>query len=95
MPDWQSVANVFMLAIIPTVVSMVTMVYSVQYVGSTITSVLGAMEPVTAVVVGIIVFHEAFTFNLGVGIVLIISAVTLIILSDIIVKSLSRMRKTS
>lgn len=95
LPDWQSVANVFMLAIIPTVVSMVTMVYSVQYVGSTITSVLGAMEPVTAVVVGIIVFHEAFTFNLGVGIVLIISAVTLIILSDLIVKSLSRMRKSS
>lgn len=90
LPDWASVINIIMLALVPTVVSCVTMVYSVQYVGSTITSVLGAMEPVTAVFVGIMVFHEPLTFNLMVGIILIITAVTLIILSGMILKHTSR-----
>lgn len=90
LPDWSSVFNVVMLAIVPTVISCVTMVYSVRYVGSTTTSVLGAVEPVTAVVVGILVFSEPFTLNLMVGILLIIIAVLLIILSDLIRATLSR-----
>jgi drug/metabolite transporter (DMT)-like permease len=42
--------------------------------------VLGAMEPVTAVCVGIFLFGEAFTTSIGVGIALIIAAVIVIIL---------------
>ena len=38
------------------------------------------MEPVTAVIVGIVVFGEAFTLTIAIGILLIISAVTIIIL---------------
>lgn len=89
LPDWQSAVNILLLAIIPTVVSCITMVYSVQNIGSTYTAVLGAMEPLTAVCVGILVFHEPFTPNLAAGILLIIIAVVLIILSGIILKSLS------
>lgn len=81
-PDFVSVVNLLSLAIIPTIVSGITMVKSVHYVGSTITAVLGAMEPLTAVLVGIIAFSEKFTLNLATGIVLIIGAVTLIVLSD-------------
>lgn len=81
-PDFISVVNLLSLAIIPTIVSGITMVKSVHYVGSTITAVLGAMEPLTAVLVGIIAFSEKFTLNLAAGIILIIGAVTLIVLSD-------------
>lgn len=49
-------------------------------IGSTLASVLGAMEPVTAVCVGIFLFGEAFTTSIGVGIALIIAAVMVIIL---------------
>ncbi len=80
-PDMASVVNLVCLAIVPTALSGITMTYSVKYVGSTATAVLGAMEPVTAVLVGIIAFSEQFTFNLAVGIFLIIGAVTLIVLS--------------
>jgi drug/metabolite transporter (DMT)-like permease len=58
------------------------MTYSVKYVGSTATAVMGAMEPVTAVLVGLIAFSEQFTLSLATGIFLIIGAVTLIILTD-------------
>lgn len=91
-PDGAAWLNIILLGIIPTVVSCVTMVYAVQYIGSTYTAVLGAMEPLTAVCVGILVFREPFTPNLAVGIVLIIAAVTLIILSPLVIKSLGMLR---
>lgn len=91
-PDHISMLNLLLLAIIPTVVSGVTMVYAVHYVGSTATAVLGAMEPVTAVFVGIFAFSERFTFNLAAGIFLIIGAVTLIVLSDYITMALKKVR---
>ena len=79
-PDVRSIVDLISLAIVPTAVSGITMAYSVKYVGSTATSIMGAMEPVTAVLVGIYAFSEAFTLNLAVGIFLIIAAVTLIIM---------------
>ena len=69
-----------LLAIIPTIVSNLTLIEAIKYIGATRTSVLGAMEPVTAVVVGIAVFGETFTVSIAIGIMLIVSAVTIIIL---------------
>ena len=79
-PDWTTVGNLLLLAIIPTIVSNLALIEAIKNIGSTLTSVLGAMEPVTAVIVGIAVFGEMFTFSIGLGIFLIISAVTIIIL---------------
>ncbi len=72
--------DVIMLALVPTVVSCVAMVWAVHNVGSTVTAILGALEPVTAVFVGIVVFKEPLTVNMAVGILMIILAVTVIIL---------------
>lgn len=79
-PDMKAAGNLAMLALIPTVVSNLALVRAVKSIGSTLTSVLGAMEPVTAVCVGIFIFGEAFTTGIGLGIGLIIAAVTVIIL---------------
>lgn len=68
-----------MLALIPTIVSLITMVKAVQLIGSTPTAIMGALEPLTAVALGIIVFGEIFTLHLGMGILMILSAVVLII----------------
>lgn len=79
-PDLATAGNLLLLAIIPTIVSNLALIEAIKYIGATQTSVLGAMEPVTAVIVGIAVFGETFTFTIAVGIILIISAVTIIIL---------------
>ena len=73
--------NLFLLALVPTVISNITLVVAVQHIGGTLTAVLGAVEPITAVGVGVLVFGEPFTPQLAFGILLIIIAVTLIILS--------------
>ena len=78
--EWHTAGNLILLALIPTVVSNLALVRAVKSIGSTLTSVLGAMEPVTAVCVGIFLFGEAFTTSIGVGIALIIVAVMVIIL---------------
>jgi drug/metabolite transporter (DMT)-like permease len=69
----------FMLAIVPTVLSLSLMVVAVREIGSTPTAIMGALEPVTAVIIGILVFHEVFTLRLGIGILMILGAVLLII----------------
>lgn len=67
------------LALMPTVLSLVLMVVAVHDIGSTPTAILGAIEPITAVAIGVVCFDEAFTPRLAAGIVLILTAVLLII----------------
>lgn len=92
-PDTASFINLLLLAFVPTVVSNITLVQAVHHIGSTLTAVLGAMEPVTAVGVGVCLFGEPFTPHLAFGIFLIIVAVTLIILSKYIRRSLREIRR--
>ncbi len=68
------------LAVVPAIFALVLMVYAAKYVGSTATAILGALEPLTAVLIGVFVFGEAFTPLLAVGILLILGAVVLIVL---------------
>lgn len=68
------------LALFPTLLSLYYINISIRSIGSTTSSILGALEPVTAVVISTFVFGEAFTLRLAIGIVMILSAVLLIIL---------------
>ncbi len=68
-----------MLALVPTVISLVLMVIAVHDIGSTPTAIMGALEPLTAVAIGVMCFGEDFTARLATGIVLILAAVILII----------------
>ena len=79
---------------IPDVMSGVNLVLlAVHHIGGTMTSVLGALEPVTAVCIGAFVFGEAFTWQQGLGIAMILVAVTLIILGKPIQNTLSSVVK--
>ena len=73
-------ALALLLAVITAVISNYTLILAVQRIGSTLTSVLGVLEPVTAVIVGILVFKEPFSLPLLLGIVLIAASVVLIML---------------
>lgn len=50
--------NAVSLAVFPTVISLVTMTKAIHYIGSTPTAILGALEPVTALFFGVLVFGE-------------------------------------
>lgn len=67
------------LALPATAISNITLVQAIKYAGPTLTSILGAMEPLTAVVIGVLVFKELFTVNSAIGILLILIAVSIVV----------------
>ena len=85
--------NAVSLALFPTIVSLVTMTQAIHYIGPTPTAILGSLEPLTAVVFGVLVFHEAFTSRLVLGMLLIITAVTIIVSKGNFATYLLRFRK--
>ena len=68
------------LSIVPTILSLVFMTVAVNHVGATPTAILGALEPLTAVTIGVLVFGETLTPRLVVGIIFILFAVMLVVL---------------
>ena len=85
--------SAFSMALFPTAVSLICTSAAIHKIGSTPVAILGAMEPVTAVAIAILVFHEALTLRLAVGISLVIASVTLIIAGGSITHHLLRVRK--
>lgn len=80
--------NPVCLALFPTVISLVAMTKSIHYIGSTPAAILGALEPLTAICCGVLVFGERLTPRIILGIVLILIAVTLIILGKSLIRQL-------
>ncbi len=81
-PDAVSWLNVLGLAVLPTAVATITLAASSKAVGATKTSVLGILEPLTAIFVGTLVFHEPLTLNVAIGVALILFAILFMILTD-------------
>lgn len=69
------------LALVPAIFALVMMVYASKYIGATPTAIMGALEPLTAVLIGVFIFNEPFSLRLGIGIVLILLSVVIIVLS--------------
>ncbi|MDH6343513.1 drug/metabolite transporter (DMT)-like permease [Parabacteroides sp. PFB2-12] len=93
-PDkWYLWLNLVALAVFPTAISFACTTSAVQYIGSTPTAILGALEPVTAVFFGVTIFGETLTARLVAGILLIILAVSLVVGGSNIQAYLVRFRK--
>ena len=90
--SWWELLLATLLAVVTAVVSNLTLILAIQRIGSTLTSILGVMEPVTAVVVGILVFNEPFSLSLVAGVVLIAASVVLVMLGRQITEFLQRFR---
>lgn len=76
--DW---FNLVGLAILPTIISTATLAVATRNIGATKASVLGVFEPITAIVVGTLVFGETLTDNIIIGILIAMFAVTFMIIS--------------
>ena len=91
--EWWLWGNLIALAVMPTAISLLCTTGAIQYIGSTPTAILGALEPVTAVFFGVTVFGEQLTMRSTLGLILIIVAVTIVVAGGGITKHLVRFRK--
>lgn len=73
--DWTCAIG---LALFPSLISMVTIAKSIRLIGPTAAAILGALEPMTALFVGVFVFDERLTGGNLVGIFFVLAAVTLL-----------------
>lgn len=80
--------NVLSLAILPTILSLYCTTFAIHHIGSTITAILGAFEPVTALFIGVTLFHEPFTGRILLGVTMVLVAVSLIILEKPVTKAI-------
>ena len=74
--DW---LNLVGLALLPTIVSTTTLAIATRNIGATKASVLGVFEPITAILIGTLMFGEPLTTNILLGIGIAIVAVTFMI----------------
>lgn len=80
-PSWEIGVDLILLALVPTLISDLTLILAVQHVGSTTTAVLGCMEPLTAVIMGVLFLGESCNFIQSIGICIILIAVTTVIIA--------------
>lgn len=90
---WYLWASLFALGLLPTAISLLCTTAAILHIGSTPTAILGALEPVTAVFIGVSVFHETLTMRVIMGLLLIICAVTIVVAGGGITAQLVRIRK--
>lgn len=86
-------ADALAMAFFPTAFSLLCTSAAIHEIGSTPVAILGAFEPVSAVLFAVMIFCEPMTLRLGIGILLIISSATLIISEGTVVKILIRVRR--
>lgn len=82
-----------LLALLPTMVSLYATALAIRFVGATATGILGALEPLTGVAIGVLVFGEELTIRLGAGIVLILIGVILLIQEKKILEYFQKKRR--
>ncbi|MDR2084193.1 MAG: DMT family transporter [Bacteroidales bacterium] len=89
-PNVYSWVNIIGIALFPTIISLLFINISIKNIGPTYAAIFGALEPVTALIIGIFVFHEVITIRIAIGALLILIAVTLIVSSNTIIERFKR-----
>ena len=74
-PSREIGTHLALFSLITTALSVVSLVYAIKYIGSTPTAIMGAVEPVVAVMISVGLFDETLTFSLIAGVIIIISGV--------------------
>ncbi len=70
---------VLCLAVIPTIVAIETVNVAIKLIGATKTSIIGALEPLTAIIVGVLVFGEQVSLFNTIGFLLVITGIFLVV----------------
>ncbi|MBD5363250.1 MAG: DMT family transporter [Bacteroides sp.] len=81
------------LAIIPTVLSLGCTTRAIQLIGSTPTAIFGALEPVSAIVLSVVVLGQSLTLRDVIGGLLIVIATGMVIADKPVDKLILRVRK--
>lgn len=77
-----AVVNLLGLAVFPTMISLLALAVSTRHIGPTRTSVLGVFEPITAILIGTVLFGEPMTVQMSAGIVICLAAILFMVVTE-------------
>lgn len=81
-PSASAAVNIVLLALLSTLISDLTLILAIQYIGSTTASILGCLEPLTAVLMGVLFLGESCGMMQVAGILTILVTVTIVIAAN-------------
>lgn len=85
--------NLTALALVPTLISLACTTRAIQLIGSTPTAILGALEPVSAVILSVAVLGQTLTGREIIGGVFIVVATTVVVANEPVDKAILKVRK--
>lgn len=85
--------NLVALALVPTLISLACTTRAIQLIGSTPTAILGALEPVSAVILSVAVLGQTLTAGDIIGGIFIIIATTVVVANEPVDKTILSVRK--
>ena len=81
-PSLEAAGSILFMSLLSTIIANLTLILAIKSIGSTITALLSPLEPVTAIIIGIIVFNENINIQIFTGVIIIILSVILIVLNQ-------------
>ncbi|MDY5125368.1 MAG: EamA family transporter, partial [Prevotella sp.] len=79
-PTMFCIVNVLGVALMPTVIPILFINIAIRNIGPTYSAIIGALEPVTALFIGVMVFDETITVRIAIGCLMILLAVIGVVL---------------
>ncbi len=77
--SWRIGVDLVLLALVASIVSNLTLVLAVQSIGSTFTSVLGSVEPLTAITCGVLFLGETLQPQQAIGAAVVVLSVAFVV----------------
>ena len=78
--DWRQLGIIVVFAFVTAVLCNIFLIWAIQLVGPTLTSILGVTQPLTSVFCGLLVFGDPMNLSMSAGICIVVAAVFLAIL---------------
>ncbi len=79
LPDIFSLLCALGLALFPSLFSFLFMAIAIKHIGPSKTAILGVLEPVTALLIGILVFGESLSFQQIIAVAIILISVSIVV----------------
>ena len=76
--NFTSIISITTIALVCTFLSVIFVTLSVRIIGPTNVSILSTLEPITSVILGILLFKESFTISIAIGGLFILSSLHLV-----------------
>ncbi|EQB89753.1 hypothetical protein M918_19085 [Clostridium sp. BL8] len=73
-----TVTSLIGIALISNIASILLLMMAIKIIGPSPSAILGTFEPIVSIIMGIILFKEAFTFSVFLGTVLILASVVIL-----------------